>query len=102
MLKKLPLIIALPLMSMMGGAPASGEESYSYEEQEACTGDAFRLCADKIPDIPRITACMEAKRDQLSPKCAKMFSGGHEHRPNEGGSKPYHDKPFDEHHDNMD
>lgn len=73
----LKLILALPVVSMIAIAPASSA-GYSYEEQEACTGDAFRLCSDYIPNIPRITACMQAKRDQLSPACAKMFEPGRE------------------------
>jgi hypothetical protein len=75
---RVQLILALPFLSMVGMTPASSQEGYSYEEQEACTGDAFRLCSEFIPDIPRITACMEAKRDQLSPRCAKMFTAGRE------------------------
>jgi len=99
--QKPPLIIASVLLSMIGWVPASAQESYSYEEQEACTVDAFRLCSDKIPDIPRITACMQAKRDQLSPRCAKMFAPGRERRL-EPGQTPYHDplqQPLEDHHD---
>jgi hypothetical protein len=89
---KLRMILALPVLALLSVLPALGEESYSYEEQEACTTDAFRLCSDLIPDIPRITACMQAKKDQLSPKCAKMFAPGRDRHLNESGETPYHDK----------
>jgi hypothetical protein len=67
------LIIAVPGVSVLALASASGGE-YSLEEQEACTSDAFQFCSEFIPDIPRITKCMQAKRDRLSPACARMFA----------------------------
>ena len=30
--------------------------AYTAEQQQACTGDAFRLCSSEIPSIERITA----------------------------------------------
>jgi hypothetical protein len=50
--------------------------AYTAEEQQACQGDAFRLCSDAIPDVDRVTACMVKKRAQLSPGCAVYFRGG--------------------------
>jgi hypothetical protein len=54
------------------GANAQGSE----EAQQACTGDAMRLCADAIPDVPKVTACMKAKYAQLSPPCRLVMGGG--------------------------
>ena len=51
---------------------------YSLEEQQACSGDAFRLCSSDIPDVDRITACMIRNKSQLSPACAVYFRGGPE------------------------
>jgi hypothetical protein len=42
-------------------------------EQQACTGDAFRLCSSEIPDVDRITACMIRNQAQLSPECRAQF-----------------------------
>ena len=50
--------------------------AYTAEEQQACQGDAFRLCGDAIPDVDRVTACMVKKRSQLSPACAVYFRSG--------------------------
>jgi hypothetical protein len=50
--------------------------AYTAEEQQACQGDAFRLCSDAIPDVDRVTACMVKKKSQLSPACAVYFRGG--------------------------
>ena len=47
--------------------------AYTFEEQEACSGDAFRLCSSEIPDVDRITACMVQNREQLSPGCRVFF-----------------------------
>ena len=47
--------------------------AYTPEEDEACRPDAFRLCSSEIPDIDRITACMERKKSQLSPACRRFF-----------------------------
>ena len=42
-------------------------------EQEACTPDVFSLCTSYIPDEAPILACLQAKRAQLSPGCAKVL-----------------------------
>jgi hypothetical protein len=47
--------------------------AYTAEEQQACQGDAFRLCGDAIPDVDRVTACMVKKQAQLSPGCRVYF-----------------------------
>jgi len=57
--------------------PTAGN-AYTQEEQQACQPDAFRLCSSEIPDVDRITACMIAKRSQLSPECRQFFRTGPE------------------------
>jgi hypothetical protein len=47
--------------------------AYTPEQQQACTGDAFRLCSSEIPDVDRITACMIRNKPQLSPECRAQF-----------------------------
>jgi hypothetical protein len=47
--------------------------AYSGDQQQACTGDAFRLCSSEIPDVDRITACMIRNKSQLSPECRAFF-----------------------------
>src|SRR5467141_579131 len=51
----------------------AASEAYTPEEQQACSGDAFRLCSAEIPDVDRITACMIRKQDQLTPGCRAYF-----------------------------
>lgn len=48
-------------------------KAYTPEQQQACTGDAFRLCGSDIPDVDRVTACMVSRKEQLSPGCRVFF-----------------------------
>ena len=52
---------------------SSAGQAYTPEQQQACTDDAFRLCSAEIPDVDRVTACMAAKKSQLSPGCRAQF-----------------------------
>jgi hypothetical protein len=68
--------LALPawlLLVSLGGAVAQG----TPEERQACAPDAMRLCSDFIPDVPKITKCMIAKRSQLSEACRLAMRHGH-------------------------
>jgi hypothetical protein len=69
----LPLAAAL---SVSIGSTAG--HAYTPEQQQACTGDAFRLCSSDIPDVDRITACMIRNKSQLSPPCRAHFRAGPE------------------------
>ena len=71
------LILAAALTISVGPASA---QSYTAEQQQACTGDAFRLCGSDIPDVDRITACMIRNKSQLSPPCRAQFRSGPEPR----------------------
>src|ERR1700742_4496397 len=57
--------------------PTAGR-AYTPEQQQACQPDAFRLCGPEIPDVDRVTACMVAKRSQLSPQCRAFIRSGPE------------------------
>ncbi|WP_424593883.1 hypothetical protein [Bradyrhizobium sp.] len=57
--------------------PAAGR-AYTAEQEQACTGDAIRLCGADVPDVERITACMIRNKSQLSPGCRAFFRPGPE------------------------
>ena len=57
--------------------PTAGQ-AYTPEEQQACQGDAFRLCSSEIPNVDRVTACMIARKAELSPGCKVFFRSGPE------------------------
>jgi len=52
--------------------PTSGR-AYTAEEQQACSGDAFRLCSAEIPDVDRVTVCMIRNKSRLSHGCRVFF-----------------------------
>jgi len=55
------------LVHLAGGARA--QEQVSQETRQACAPEAIRLCHDYIPDVAKITACMEAKYAQINEEC---------------------------------
>ena len=62
---------ALTLLIVAAGTrPAAAQAS---DAADRCTGDVMRLCNEFIPDADRITACLKAKRKQLSPSCSSAL-----------------------------
>jgi len=59
-------------------ASIASTDSFAYtpDQQQACSGDAMRLCGQEIPDVDRITLCMMRNRSQLTPQCRAYFHGG--------------------------
>jgi hypothetical protein len=54
--------------------PAWSEEYRgTMEQQMACTPDGWRLCFSEIPDVSRITACLQQNTPQLSGACRAVF-----------------------------
>ena len=64
---------ALVLAVSAQAATTSSSFAFSSEAQQMCTGDAFRLCGSEIPNISKITACMRAKRANLSVGCRAVM-----------------------------
>ena len=69
------LILMTVLFASAGSPPAF---AYTPEQQQACTPDAMRLCGEFVPDVDRITACMIARKSELSPECRRFFRPGPE------------------------
>ena len=67
------LALDVALAALIVAALPSVSRAYTPEEQAACQPDAFRLCGSEIPNIERVTACMVARRAQLSPECKRFF-----------------------------
>jgi hypothetical protein len=55
-------------------AATSSFAAGTREQRRDCRGDAMRLCGQEIPNVPRITACMQQRVAQLSPACRKHFA----------------------------
>jgi len=64
------LMLAAALPFSMSPAASQG---YTPEQQQACSGDAMRLCGAFVPDVDRITVCMIQNQSQLSPGCRVFF-----------------------------
>jgi hypothetical protein len=65
--------IALAFAASLSAISSTSSFAFSSEAQAQCTGDAFRLCSDDIPNIPKITACMFKHRAELSTGCRTVM-----------------------------
>ena len=45
----------------------------SPEQRAACAPDAFRLCADYIPDPNKVEGCLRHRKSELSDPCRTIF-----------------------------
>src|SRR3954470_19126162 len=62
----------------------AASRAYTDDQQQACMGDAFRVCGAEIPDIERVRLCMSRNKAQLSPGCRAQFRAG----PEAGAERP--------------
>jgi hypothetical protein len=67
---QMALLAALAIS--MTGISTSGF-AFTAEDQQMCTGDAFRLCSSEIPNISRVAACMHQQRAKLSAGCRAVM-----------------------------
>ena len=71
-----PAILLLATVLLTSTVLASeGDVSPALRAQAeaVCRDDAFRLCADAVPDESAILACMRPKRAMLTAPCRKVF-----------------------------
>ncbi len=74
----LPAVILLIGVYAMGTSSAGAQAS--QETRDACTGDAMQFCSEFVPDVPKITKCMTAKRRMLSKACQVAMANEHRAR----------------------
>ena len=69
------LLLAL---SLVWAAPAAAQRSddTGMQNQNACQGDAQRLCNEFIPDRSKVASCLFKNKRQLSPACRTVIGGG--------------------------
>lgn len=65
------LIFACAALALL--TASSAHAAGTPEQRHACRQDAMRLCRQFVPDVKRITACMERNVRKLSPLCRKQF-----------------------------
>jgi hypothetical protein len=54
---------------MVGFAPAPAAAQGTPEQQQACTPDVMRLCNAFVPDVAKITVCMNHNWKSVSQAC---------------------------------
>jgi hypothetical protein len=62
------ITFAISIFSM-----STASHAYTDEAQRLCMGDALRLCSSEIPNIDKITICMQQHKAQLSPGCRALM-----------------------------
>ncbi len=67
------LLAMLLLPSMALASEADVSPALRAQAEAVCRDDAFRLCADAMPDEAAILACMRPKRAMLAAPCRKVF-----------------------------
>lgn len=66
---KTTIVLAGILVSALIPMSALAQDRGTYEEQQACTQDVFRLCGNFIPNVGEIVNCLKTERRNLSPAC---------------------------------
>jgi hypothetical protein len=61
-------------LSLAYTAPAAAQ-ARQIDPQQACQGDAFRLCNNFIPDRDKVGACLRKNARALSPDCRTVVVG---------------------------
>ena len=75
---KVFLIAGLALSAIVfatetGWAQRAQPSQGTRQQRMDCADDARFVCSRFIPDVERITACMQANKRQLSPQCRRHF-----------------------------
>ncbi|MBR0708819.1 hypothetical protein [Bradyrhizobium liaoningense] len=80
--KRIALGVALTIGGIFAQSAASAQEYRgTMEQQMACTPDVWRLCSDQIPDVSRITACLQQNTPLLSSGCRAVFQSNNQMQP---------------------
>ena len=65
--------LMIVLASIGTGTVPALVHAYTAEQQRLCSDDAMRLCSADVPDVDRITTCMQRRRALLSEGCKSVF-----------------------------
>ena len=65
---------ALAVFLTINAPFAALAQSHTAEDEAACTPDVMALCQQYIPQRQDIIACLNAKKQELSPACFAVFS----------------------------
>lgn len=67
--------IACVALALFAAAPsvAQAQSQGTPQQRSACRKDALKFCREFVPNVKRITACMEKNVRKLSPLCQAQF-----------------------------
>lgn len=63
----------IALAALIAGASLSANAAGTPEQRRACRADAMKFCREFVPNVRKITACMEHNMRRLSPACRSQF-----------------------------
>jgi len=76
----MPSKVILPVLLLLAVSATSSfafeedpDDRGSYEEQQACTPDVFRLCGQHIPNVSNIINCLKDQKRHLSVACRTVM-----------------------------
>nr|WP_235983940.1 hypothetical protein [Bradyrhizobium australiense] len=70
----LSVALAIGCAITLQSAAYSQEYRGTWEQQQACMPDVWRLCGAQIPDANRIVACLRRNTPNLSDRCRAVFA----------------------------
>ena len=93
----LSVALAISCMITLQTAAYSQEYRGTWEQQQACTPDVWRLCSAQIPDTNRIVACLQRNTPQLSDRCRAVFARND--APSRGEDREYGQRRYNQNRD---
>jgi hypothetical protein len=90
------LLLALSLWASPAGAQRS--DDVGMQNQNACQGDAQRLCNEFIPDRNKVASCLFRNKRQLSSACRTVIGGGKESATRKGKHRRHGGRRHRRHH----
>jgi ubiquinone biosynthesis protein UbiJ len=73
MTRYLYLAIVFAALAAASAPPVLAEYRGTPEQQKACRPNVFRYCAEEIPNVRKITACLRRNIERLTPDCQAIF-----------------------------
>ena len=70
------LLLALSLAVWAAPAAAQRSDDVGMQNQNACQGDAQKLCNEFIPDRSKVASCLFKNKSKLTPACRAELGGG--------------------------
>jgi hypothetical protein len=70
------VLIATAAVAALFVSSSAGFAQGTPQQRAACKRDALQFCAEEIPNVPRITACMKANFSKLSEGCKAVMGKG--------------------------